>query len=368
MLSDLDLAKYPFTPQTTSLVESLGIKVGFLIDPTYREILERAKKRVEEAIKDGVVGADLRKPSVETLSYPVAIMFVKALGDRFLYRRYATAEAKRASRLLEKELNAKLLHLAREAFGWRINANMEEDAGRYPFLLHFTDYLRNASRLHEAKWKLVNRAVRDGYVRVTKVEAARLMESEVERRIMEGLLAGGEVELPEPLRSYLQEIGKVLEENRGRIGVEALPSEVVIEAFPPCIRRAYEGLISGRKASHMERFALTSFLINIGMDLEKIVKLFVSVSDFDEELTRYQVEHIAGLRGSRTKYTPPTCSTLRTHGLCINPDDLCKRIRHPLTYYRRKIRSIRGGRERKQPSKEQAQTATASSSKGPQEE
>lgn len=341
MLSDLDLARYPFTLQTASLVESLGIKVDDLIDPAYREVLERARERVEEAIREGVVRADLRKPSIETLSYPIAIMFVKALGDRFLYRRYATAEAKRASKLLERELNAKILHFAREAFGWRIKANRGWDDERYPFLLHFKDYLRNASGFHEARWKLVNRAVRDGYVRITKVEAARLMESEVERRILEGLLTGGKIELPEPLRAYLRGIERVLEENRGRIGMEALPSEVVIEAFPPCIRRAYEGLISGRKASHMERFAITSFLINIGMDLERIVRLFVSVSDFDEKLTRYQVEHIAGLRGSRTKYTPPTCSTLRTHGLCINPDDLCRRIRHPLTYYRRKFRSMR---------------------------
>lgn len=100
----------------------------------------------------------------------------------------------------------------------------------------------------------------------------------------------------------------------------------------------------------MERFALTSFLINIGMDVEKIVKLFVSISDFDEELTRYQVEHIAGLRGGRTKYTPPTCSTLRTHGLCIEPDNLCRRVKHPLHYYRIKARSIeRGGEEKEEP-------------------
>jgi DNA primase large subunit len=67
------------------------------------------------------------------------------------------------------------------------------------------------------------------------------------------------------------------------------------------------------------------------------VKVFVSVTDFDEEFTRYQIEHIAGLRGSRTRYTPPTCSTLRTHGVCVNPDRICGRIKHPLSYYRRKI-------------------------------
>ena len=90
----------------------------------------------------------------------------------------------------------------------------------------------------------------------------------------------------------------------------------------------------------MERFALTSFLIHAGMEIDDIVKLFVSVTDFDEAFTRYQIEHIAGLRGGRTRYTPPTCSTLRTHGVCIKPDRLCQYVKHPLSYYRIKVRDF----------------------------
>jgi DNA primase large subunit len=115
----------------------------------------------------------------------------------------------------------------------------------------------------------------------------------------------------------------------------------VVEALPPCIRRAFEGLLAGRRESHMERFALTSFLINAGMDVEEIVQLFVSVTDFDEQFTRYQIEHIAGLRGSRTRYTPPSCSTLKTHGVCFNPDSLCEHIKHPLSYYKTRVRDQR---------------------------
>jgi len=348
-LSDTDLAKYTFSPQAVSRVELFGIKIDELASPAHEAELEMAKARVESAIRSGVVRENLRgssDPLVEILSYPIAIMLVRALGDRFLYKRYATAEAKRASSFLREESEAKLLFLARESFGWRIASG--EDAGRGLILLQFMDYMRNASGFHEPKWKLVNRVVKDGYVRVTKIEAARLMEVEVERKLLNGFLAGEEFKLPGQLEEHLGVIRGLLEENRSRIGAEALPSEVVIEAFPPCMRRAYEGLLSGRKASHMERFGLTSFLVNTGMDLEKIVKIFVSVSDFDEELTKYQVEHIAGLRGGRTKYTPPTCSTLRTHGICVNPDSLCKQVKHPLNYYRRKIRQ-RGGSEEKKP-------------------
>jgi DNA primase large subunit len=75
--------------------------------------------------------------------------------------------------------------------------------------------------------------------------------------------------------------------------------------------------------------------------VEDVVNFFRSVSDFDERMTRYQVEHIAGVRGSRTKYIPPRCDTLRTHGICHIPDEICKSVRHPLAYYRKKSKTIK---------------------------
>jgi DNA primase large subunit len=341
MLSERDLARFSFTRQAASLLETLKIKVDELADPSFNAIIKRAKGRIKEAIKNGVVEAELDDPSIELMSFPVAIMLVKALEDRFLYRRYATAESKRASKQLEKETNTRLLLLAKESFRWKLVQNDERDAQRYPFLLYFIEYIRNAASFHEPRWKLVNKPVKDGYVRISKADATRLMEVEVERMISQSLLLEVDMKLPEELKTHLQEIQAVLEENRGKMGSEELPKEIVIEAFPPCIRRAYEGLVTGRKASHMERFALTSFLVNTGMDLDMIVKLFVSVSDFDEGLTRYQVEHIAGQRGGRTRYTSPTCSTLKTHGICINPDSICSGLRHPLVYYRRKLRLLK---------------------------
>jgi DNA primase large subunit len=90
----------------------------------------------------------------------------------------------------------------------------------------------------------------------------------------------------------------------------------------------------------MGRFAMAAFLLNIGTDEEELLKMFKSFTDFDDRIARYQVEHIAGKRGSRRKYTAPNCGTMRTHGLCINPDELCATITHPLSYYRRKARIL----------------------------
>ena len=54
----------------------------------------------------------------------------------------------------------------------------------------------------------------------------------------------------------------------------------------------------------------------------------------DIQKTLYQVEHISGRSG--TEYTPPSCATMETNGLCVRRDTLCERIGGPLGYYRKK--------------------------------
>ena len=96
--------------------------------------------------------------------------------------------------------------------------------------------------------------------------------------------------------------------------------------------------MAGENVSHFANFALASFLINIGFDPNEIIKFYANRPDFNERIARYQVEHIAGLRGSRTKYMTPSCSTMRTNGLCVKNGELCGNIRNPLTYYRRAVK------------------------------
>ena len=133
-----------------------------------------------------------------------------------------------------------------------------------------------------------------------------------------------------------EKIKKLSVEKIGKAEMEGFPETIVQTAFPPCIKALYEAASSGRHLSHVGRFTLTSFLVNIGMPVEAVIDLFRGFSDYNDRMTRYQVEHIAGGRGSRTRYTSPKCGTLETHGICVNPDDLCKRVYHPLSYYRKK--------------------------------
>jgi len=300
-------------------------------------VLNRAQKRIEEAILYALVSEQARSDEIEMLSFPIAVMMVSATNDPFLKRRYALAEAKRTYNLLRQENKDKITQIA-NTFKWKMKTARSETSD---FALHFTDFLRNTAGFHETKWKLVNRAMLDGEILLTRDETARLLAEEVRAHIEKKLETKLGLELPQSIADRIERLKQLFASRRGKMRLEEMPKELVLDAFPPCIRQLYNAILSGRHISHVGRFALTSFLIYSGMTVDNVVDLFRALSDFNERMTRYQVEHIAGGRGSRTKYVPPRCDTLRTHGVCPGMDEICRRIRHPLGYYRRKLRIIK---------------------------
>jgi DNA primase large subunit len=277
---------------------------------------------------------------VEIPSFPIAIMMVAATADSRIKRTYALAEAKRASSLLREDNKETIKEIASN-FKWKLRQiQPQPNLTNYHFALDFTDYIRNAATIQAKKWKLTNRLLSKGEVFLTRVEISRLLEEEV-RRYIERKLQMKVKSLPPKIMNRISNLKQLFYEKRGKTSWEEIPSEVIIVAYPPCIKRLYETISSGHHLSHIGRFTLTTFLLNIGMTTENVIDLFRSLADFNERMTRYQVEHLAGLRGSRIKYIPPTCETLRTHGVCPGRDEICREIRHPLAYYRRKLRTLK---------------------------
>lgn len=328
------MAKYPFINEAVEYVKELDLKIEDMSEP----ILNRAEHRIEEALLYALVSTELRKEEIEISAFPVAVMMVASTADKLMKKRYALAEAKRIYELLEEESKDKILEVTR-VFNWKIRT--VDDKPPYEFALFFTDYLRNAARIQAKGWKLVNRVMLNGEVYLTKGNLARLLQEEVRVHIEKKLDVKEKIVLPQNVADRVERLKQAFTKQKGKIKLEGFPKEVVISAFPPCVKHMYDEIASGHHLSHIGRFTLTSFLTNIGMTAEEVVNLYRSLSDFKERLTRYQVEHIAGGRGSRTKYIPPRCDTLRTHGVCTGMDEICRGIRHPLAYYRRKLRTIK---------------------------
>jgi DNA primase large subunit len=331
-----DIAKYPFLKKATKYMKIPDLEIEDLVDPELQPVLERAEERVEEAILYARVSRKLGKEDIEISSYPTAMVLATATGSSFIQKRYALAEAKQTHEDLKEEPTPKLLKFAQD-FNCKLMPN-ENPEIHFGFTLDFTDYLENTTHLRGKKWKLVNRLLSNGNVFLTKSETARLLSEEVRKHIEERLKDRETPRFPPEITEIAEKIKKLTTEKIGKTEVGGFPKKVTKKAFPPCIQNLYEAVSAGRHLSHVGRFTLTSFLSNIGMSTESVIELFKAFSDYNERMTRYQVEHIAGERGSRTPYIPPKCDTLKTHGVCTNPDVLCQEVRHPLAYYRKRVR------------------------------
>jgi len=294
MFTKNDLAKYPFLKQTIEYVKNLELDIKDLSEPD-DPVVRRAEDRLQEALLFAAITRRSKKEDVEILSFPIAVLMASATKDPLIKRRYALAEAKRVYNLLRTEPDEKITKIA-ENFQWKIIRTNPNEKTPYQFKIHYTEYLKNTTSLRGKKWKLVNRLLNNGYVYITRTEAARLLAEEVRKHIEKRMENKDLPELPENITKKVESIKNLAISKREKIKLEAIPKTVVIEAFPPCIKALYTKLSSGGHLSHIGRVALTSFLVNIGMPTETIIDLFRNLSDFNERLTRYQVEHIAGER------------------------------------------------------------------------
>lgn len=341
MLTKEDLAKYPFLDQSAAFIERYNLTLTDLSAPAYSGIVDRAFERVRGSIEGEEVSLNLGDPETEILSYPLAMAIVYASKARWLVNRFATYEAKRCEELLKLEAAPKLAEIAKASFGWRVEMeDVKLEWERLGFKLGLDDYLEVAPQFHSPAWKLTNKYVDRGSVFLDSKDFARLLSENLKLRIIKR--AGEEgvrnFELPAAFQPRMEAITPLLEEKK-RFYEDDLPDGLVEDARPPCIIAIVNDLGAGKSLSHMARFTITTFMLNVGESVDGVLKLFGNVADFDEGKARYQVEHIAGITGSRTKYAPPKCEVLRSFGLCINPDGLCSSVSHPLNYYKKRVKA-----------------------------
>lgn len=340
-------AEYPFLPGAEALIEELAPSVEALFQESAFDPARAAgRARVRAAIDDPAAGRELPEvsdlaPDERFLSFQFARLVLSAAPGRAPLRRWAVWEAKALDRHLARAPDPVLRSVA-ERLGYSFDVQGGE------VRLPIAEYLRLATPIREAEFRLSRQALARGVVTVAKDRAVRLLEEAVRLSLTEpvSIAPGTKGAIEEREREFLGEIAQRLPNPAptGRPGLGQLRPEL----FPPCIRMMRRILEDGENLSHSGRFALAAFLHKAGADREAIVDAYRGAPDFDESVTRYQVEHIARKDGG-LGYEPPDCATLRTHGLCAREgdpksklaiarlrDELCfeDRLRHPLQYYR----------------------------------
>ena len=171
---------------------------------------------------------------------------------------------------------------------------------------------------------------------ISKCDLARLMEEAVRKKVESGLPHEVPQGIREALKPYISEVQEAINTRASKQGFSRDGfGEVVPDCFPPCISTAIADVQANVNLSHTMRFSMTTFMLNIGMKPEKITEIFRASPDFSEQDTKYQISHINGASG--TTYTCPACATMATNGNCPGKAPMCKKIEHPLVYYRRKV-------------------------------
>lgn len=328
-----DRAKYPFSIDAVNYIRELGFELNDLESGYGEKILRRASQRIIFAIEQRNIDVKLNEPDIEILSFPTSLLLIKVLNDQFLLHIYSVAESKRAGDLLKRENKEKILYVALNTFNLRAELVNNKS---YTFIIHFKDYLKNLPETH-GLWSLVNRKISHGMVYISKNEMARLIEEAIKTWIIKKV---ENIDVEEDIRKRFPRINLILNEieNAWRKYREkyypkfSISEKDLFTIFPPCITALIDKVKTGRNLSHSERFALATFLLSIGKSVDYVVNLFRYMPDYKEEITRYQVEHLAGLRGSRTKYTTFNCNNMKVLNIC-KESNLCRNIKHPLQYY-----------------------------------
>jgi len=331
-------ARYPFLQSARRAVEAAGVDLGEAI-ATEATVVERGLERVTAAIEDGTVGDPHRRTRVELLSYPVARVIVSLVDEPVCTRRYARAEASTAHERFREEFTAATelksvggdsLALADLLAEFDLTADVRETPEGYR--IDVGAYLDLAADKRGDEWRLVNRTLADGEVRVTREELLALVRQAIRHRVADDL----PLPVPDAIADELTEEVETVRETLADLELTREIDTVVPELFPPCMTHLLDQVQKGKHLEHHSRFAIASFLTSIGMTTDEIVDIFQVNPGFGEEATRYQVDHIRG-DTSPTSYSAPSCATMQSYGDCVNMDDLCERISHPMAYYERKL-------------------------------
>lgn len=335
-----EMAKYPFLADAGQYLKDKGFTLEqFASDPDLKLIIDKAIHRIETAAEGKIYKSDIvndlaaKDASLprEVFSFLLAVVLLKLSGMHSLIRRFALAEARRAEKYLEKDLAdiSESEDLATQILRDLFSMNVEKNNSY--FVIPTSDYLKHSVDFHEREWKLVNRRVENGFVFLTSHETVRLVRKELGNYINSKIQNASVPSISDAFNGQIKRLTSLSKK---------FPTNTISSGeYPPCIKHAIEVLEKGENLSHSGRFMLATFLLGRGQSVEQIAPLFKNAPDYNEKITLYQLNHLAGSSGSGTKYSCPSCEKLQSQSLCFAIPE-CDRIINPLQFGKKKTVNV----------------------------
>jgi len=323
-MADLSFcAHYPFSKQAKEYVSGKGMELT-------SSLVEKAEARVKDALVLGKIRKVAELPSAheeELAVYAGARMIVSAAANRYLINRYAVAEAKRAGEYLGADDGTRRAFVEEVAseFGIVFTQSGKE------YVLPLAHYLAYTPRSFD--YKLTNREVSGGMVRVSRHERVRILEEAVRKR-MEGSLPI-KADFPDEIKAAALRMAALIPK------LEVAAINLGQENYPPCIKKLIDDLALNINVPHTGRVALAIYLVSAGVAVEKVVDLFRHAPDFSEKTTLYQVEYIKA-----KKYSMPSCSTMDSYGACVADCRCGTPLRYRDAIHGRRLRQMEEGKQK----------------------
>ncbi|MFB5619212.1 MAG: DNA primase [Candidatus Nitrosomaritimum aestuariumsis] len=333
-----EIAKYPFLADAGQYLKDQGFSLEqFGSDPDLKQLIEKAYERITVAADGKIYKSDLDGDHVskeaalprEVFSFLLAIVLLKLSGMHTLIKRFSLAEARRAEKYLEKDLanisdeskNQLAIKVIDDLFSVQV-----EKLDDY-FVIPVSNYLKHSINFHEREWKLINRHVENGKVYLSPHETVRLIRKELGTYINSKIV---NARTPTMIPGFEDSVNKLVSLSKKFVTYTVTSGE-----YPPCVKHAIEILEKGENLPHSGRFMLATFLLSKGQSVQQIAPLFKNAPDYNERVTLYQLNHLAGTSGAGTQYSCPSCEKLKTQNLCFATSE-CDNIINPLQFGRKK--------------------------------
>ncbi|MFX0024717.1 MAG: hypothetical protein ACFE9S_20585 [Candidatus Hermodarchaeota archaeon] len=388
-MSDIyDLVKrYPWLPSLKTYYSDIALKnpLDFLNDIFLPDESTDLKNRVLNlfiaAFNNEEQIPDYEFDETNIYIYLILRILLYVLNDKILSNRIANIYSKTTFNELNKEneyylyyiykdLNLNVIYEEKPSIFKKIVLKSQEEILKTNFKILFIDYLRLASNLKDDYRKLVNNGLQHGYVFIKPESLNRLLQEYVRMKLLHqnnknynNLEAFKErlFEIQDFKELYnniitIWELRK--EEYEYKVDISFKEGQDTSKIFPPCITEILSKAQQGQNLIHTERLFILWVLNALKYPEEKIIDVFSTLPDFDQEKTAYQVKY-----AMKKSYTPYSCKSLKSYNLCMAvkyKDNLCidgyfsnklqeqRKVSHPLFYiqYRQFVESIKDTKEK----------------------